>query len=634
MRRILWAVAIWSLARPDAALAGSSGPLVNVNYQYAVIQTATSPVIDGVPDPVFLSAPKITIQSFTGSASCDFYFLWDDTAMYGAAQCADADLEADVPAASHDDDGIWDDDGVEIMFDPARLGGNELVAGIFKLVYNARGAKLESEGVSYDWNPAWTLVSVVNGTLNNGSDTDTGYTVEWRIPWSEWPRTAPVPGENWGMNISLNDRGSWGSTVQTFWTSAHVNIPAGAGLFRFADSHQVLGLSWVSAPTASWQTNSSDNLAGTLLCSVLGSDRLKFLTITNQGTAQAVSDISNLKVWYQAVSGSASLVGAMTPAGDAAWSLSADYPLQDGDRLLLTADVPPTPQDQRTCRLALPVEGARFATSWPREYSVLTSQTEQIIRYNQGYNTEFSGPAFTNLLQGTKAVNLGRIGIQNQSGSALLLSDLQLGVTDEQGRVQNPDLIFEKLQLENQGRPVAALSRPFGYLGTFHLITPESIPNQNTLYLSLTADFRTAPQSRTFRVGLMDRQCLNRGEVLAFPPAGSNFPLLSRPLQVQKPDLASAFQAYPNPFRPDREELTVLFYLDRPARVALRFMTLDKSLVKAGEWEKGGGLQTILWDGRNENGRAVKSGVYLVRLEAVFADGTRAQAVTKVSILR
>ncbi len=73
------------------------------------------------------------------------------------------------------------------------------------------------------------------------------------------------------------------------------------------------------------------------------------------------------------------------------------------------------------------------------------------------------------------------------------------------------------------------------------------------------------------------------------------------------------FQNYPNPFNPETE---IRFYLDKQRSVELRvYNTLGqvvKSLVKA---KLPAGFHTVVWDGTNDAGRQMPSGVYMYSLE-------------------
>lgn len=88
--------------------------------------------------------------------------------------------------------------------------------------------------------------------------------------------------------------------------------------------------------------------------------------------------------------------------------------------------------------------------------------------------------------------------------------------------------------------------------------------------------------------------------------------------------LAPALRSSPNPFNPSTE---VSFVLPEPSDIDLSVFDLRGALVKVlhrGHLEAG--EHAVTWDGRNEQGTAMASGVYLVRLET--ADGARNVRVT------
>jgi PKD repeat protein len=81
-------------------------------------------------------------------------------------------------------------------------------------------------------------------------------------------------------------------------------------------------------------------------------------------------------------------------------------------------------------------------------------------------------------------------------------------------------------------------------------------------------------------------------------------------------------QNYPNPFNP---ETTIRYQLPEPAAVQLRVFDLQGKMIRilasrkmdAGEYQ-------VLWDGRNEAGQSMPSGVYVLRIEAgKFAEQKR-----------
>ncbi len=80
----------------------------------------------------------------------------------------------------------------------------------------------------------------------------------------------------------------------------------------------------------------------------------------------------------------------------------------------------------------------------------------------------------------------------------------------------------------------------------------------------------------------------------------------------------------PNPARGQRQ---VVFSLSAPAKVALAVYDLQGKKVRVlVDEQRGPGKQTVIWDGRNEAGRAVRSGSYFLRLDA--GDRTMVRKIT------
>jgi flagellar hook assembly protein FlgD len=76
---------------------------------------------------------------------------------------------------------------------------------------------------------------------------------------------------------------------------------------------------------------------------------------------------------------------------------------------------------------------------------------------------------------------------------------------------------------------------------------------------------------------------------------------------------------YPNPFNPT----TVINYaLPRESRVTLRiYNIIGQKVVTLVEETRGAGYYEVLWDGRNEAGVSISSGVYFFRIDAVPTGG-------------
>ncbi|HXG08544.1 MAG TPA: carbohydrate-binding family 9-like protein [Gemmataceae bacterium] len=135
--------------------------------------------------------------------------LWDDQYLYFGADMDDSDLYATVKERN----GMtWLNDVFELFFKPSR---DKLTYYEFQV--NPLNTQLElflpSRGAGgYGRFAATTKFGTesavqLRGTLNDWQDTDTGWTVEGRIPWSAFAASGgrPVPGARWQFALCRYD---------------------------------------------------------------------------------------------------------------------------------------------------------------------------------------------------------------------------------------------------------------------------------------------------------------------------------------------------------------------------------------------------------------------------------------------
>ncbi len=197
--------------------------------------------------------------------------LWDDSALYFLFDCTDADIRA---RHSRHDDPIWADDVTEIFLDPDSDGLSymEIETSPRNVRFDALFADFRPETdwfVQSNWEyldtadatracyaPGVLTAVDVRGTVNDSSDTDSGYSVEWRVPFSALrepekqiqdrklqktslmkllPIEPPRPGAEWRANFLLYDVGERGGSYAS-WSEllrgAHVPKRFGRLLFR------------------------------------------------------------------------------------------------------------------------------------------------------------------------------------------------------------------------------------------------------------------------------------------------------------------------------------------------------------------------------------------------------------------
>ncbi|HPF38289.1 MAG TPA: carbohydrate-binding family 9-like protein [Phycisphaerae bacterium] len=135
--------------------------------------------------------------------------LWDDTYLYIGAELEEPHVWATL--RNHDDI-VFNDNDFEIFIDP---NGDE--AEYYEIEMNALETifdlflvrtYLRDGPALHDWDMRGLKKAVrVNGTLNDPTDEDQGWSVEFALPWRSLKEAAgcdapPKPGDTWRLNFS------------------------------------------------------------------------------------------------------------------------------------------------------------------------------------------------------------------------------------------------------------------------------------------------------------------------------------------------------------------------------------------------------------------------------------------------
>lgn len=88
---------------------------------------------------------------------------------------------------------------------------------------------------------------------------------------------------------------------------------------------------------------------------------------------------------------------------------------------------------------------------------------------------------------------------------------------------------------------------------------------------------------------------------------------------IQNKDIAKSFHNYPNPFNPEKNEVTnISYYLNKNTNVSISIYTCFGELVREilkNEFQTENLYDNIIWDGKDQKGRIVSSGIYLCILK-------------------
>ena len=90
--------------------------------------------------------------------------------------------------------------------------------------------------------------------------------------------------------------------------------------------------------------------------------------------------------------------------------------------------------------------------------------------------------------------------------------------------------------------------------------------------------------------------------------------ILTRNLNdIAVPERISFSRCYPNPFN---TETTIEYYLPEPCRITIKIIDLQGKILRIlDDGEKNSGISRTIWDGKDEDGNTVTSGLYFYRIE-------------------
>jgi hypothetical protein len=158
-----------------------------------IAQGSDEPQVDGNLNE-FKDANVIKIVPSEGGNELIVRAIWNSEALYLGYEALDTHLNA---LKSGQDTSIWNEDAVEWFIDTKNNGGGEddinkpfMLSDDYHGIVNILNSHYDSRGTSSgvpesDWNGAWESKVRRKGTINVNSDSDEGYNIEVRIPWTE-----------------------------------------------------------------------------------------------------------------------------------------------------------------------------------------------------------------------------------------------------------------------------------------------------------------------------------------------------------------------------------------------------------------------------------------------------------------
>ena len=149
------------------------------------------------------------------------YSTWDDYYFYVGVQVHDPHVVStnDSPTAQPQQD-----DDIEVFLETDDARASRRTPHTYQMAVSAANGAYFSVGDDTKTPKAkavytYKYAATVDGTLNDNSDTDTGYTIELAIPWQELGRSGPPKsGETWGFNVISRDRETTAHPATRFYS--------------------------------------------------------------------------------------------------------------------------------------------------------------------------------------------------------------------------------------------------------------------------------------------------------------------------------------------------------------------------------------------------------------------------------
>jgi hypothetical protein len=199
------------------ATASATAPPAEMPVPRLIARRATGPIqIDGKLNEADWKAAQNTdglvnpLSGQPGAFEARVQVLYDAEAIYCAFLVADEFLQSSF---TQNDDHLWEQDTVEVMFDPDGDTKN-----YFELQVSPRGVHFDTRYDSprqprpfghVDWSSQVQAKAQVDGTLGDNKP-DKGYAVELKVPWTafavgERPLQRPSAGDTWRINFFVMD---------------------------------------------------------------------------------------------------------------------------------------------------------------------------------------------------------------------------------------------------------------------------------------------------------------------------------------------------------------------------------------------------------------------------------------------
>ena len=241
-------------------------------------------------------------------------------------------------------------------------------------------------------------------------------------------------------------------------------------------------------------------------------------------------------------------------------------------------------------------------------------------------------------IKGAQAIQAMNILFENTNSVPVSVTFTVLSVKDPGGAPVNADTVASMFYLVDQsGNTVASAAAPAS--SEVLLVPSYAAPGSTTSYLTVVLDIASSG-SGVFYLEVNDSSKIGTLPLAVINPVVGEYfgGIKSSTLSIQEASFAESAHCFPNPVNPELQPAAVEYYIESDSTVSIRIFTITGKLVKeiAIDAPRAAGLHTEdTWAGINSSGNTVKSGLYIVQIEAISnSTGEVKSAVKKLVVLR
>ena len=237
---------------------------------------------------------------------------------------------------------------------------------------------------------------------------------------------------------------------------------------------------------------------------------------------------------------------------------------------------------------------------------------------------------------GVEALNLK---FENYNAVPVAVTSLLFTVKNCSGEPIAADSVISAITLTDRDNNIIAASSAGPSYGINVSAFNYKIPSGAEKEIKVKVDALDAAAG-PFYLELEKGDCVSTLPLASINPADGDFfgNMKSGCVSIQSKNLKESFHLFPSPFKAGRESASIEYYLEHASEVTIRIFTMEgrpvKEIVNRAGRDEGLHYED-LWDGKNESGQTVRSGVYLCVFEAKNKASRETVIIkSKVAVLR